>query len=72
MSKCRITATVTVPIEIEWDIEDESIEHHGSTIDAIKAATEEACNIHMIFSDIFGRGRVRAVENVEVDFWDFD
>ena len=70
MRKIFARAEVTVTVEIEIDVEDENIEHHGSTQRAIEAAVEEMANTHILFADIFDRGQVLGVENVNVRDWD--
>lgn len=72
MSKCTVQATIVVPVVVEVDIEDGNIERHGGTMKAIEMAVEEAVNIHVIFSDIFDRGRVEAADHVQVDNWNFE
>ncbi len=70
MRKIFVRADITVPVEIEIELEDKNVVHHGSTQRAIEAAVEEMANTHVIFSDMFDRGQVFAVENVDVRDWD--
>lgn len=66
--KIRVTATITVPVTLELDVEDADFENKG-TFFALSDAVETFANAHLVSDQWECSHRVHQVQDVQIDDW---